>query len=395
MAKYKIIKDPITDIIQSYTLVRDNIPIYSTDIIVDSEDMPQIELGKAMVLTDAMEFAEASEDICNDEIQTLVHQITELSAENDYEYLMRLILDGAELTEAREAVKSRRIEIDALKEQLEEKRQEHQKHVQEYYLAQNRATDAELDCKYYSAIILLIKDENRYLKEWLDWHLALGFDHIYIYDNGENDHVQDIIDAYATETQQKIIVIDWTGHHEHIQQDAYNHFMDNYKSDVRWGLFIDSDEFLKFTDEETTNVNSVLKAYEDYTEVWGYEVEYNANGQEKYENKPVRERFTQRTDVREGFYWKNFVQVNRIDSFKMHYAQYDETKHLMYKNENSNQDLFVIEHYYTKSWEEWQIKIKERGGADPNYHKALSEFFVYNPDMEYLNTDEEAIQAYE
>lgn len=394
MAKYKVIKDPVTNVVQSYTLVRDNIPVYSTDIIVDGGDIPTA-LNTPMLLTDDMEFIEITEDECNDEIQTLAGRISELSAENDYDYLMRLFLDGAELSEAREAVKSRRAEIDALKEQIEEKRQEHQKHIQEYYLTQNRAADAGLDCKYYSAVILLIKDENRYLKEWLDWHLELGFEHVYIYDNGENDHVQDIVDTYASETQQKITVVDWTGHHEHIQQDAYNHFMDNYKSDVRWGLLIDSDEFLRFTDEETTNVNSFLKAYEDYTEVWGYEVEYDANGQEKYEDKPVRERFTRQTDVREGFYFKNFIQPNRIDSFKMHYAFYDESKHLLFRNEENNKDLFVIDHYYTKSWEEWQRKIKERGGADPNYHKALREFFFYNPDMKYLDTGEDIVQAYE
>lgn len=55
----------------------------------------------------------------------------------------------------------------------------------------------------------------------------------------------------------------------------------------------------------------------------------------------------------------------------------------------------MIDHYYTKSWEEWCWKIKERGGADPNYHKALREFFYYNPDMKYLDTGEQAVQAYE
>ena len=57
--------------------------------------------------------------------------------------------------------------------------------------------------------------------------------------------------------------------------------------------------------------------------------------------------------------------------------------------------LFVIDHDYTKSWEEWKKKIMERGGADPNYHKALREFFFYNPDMSHLDTGENAVQSYE
>lgn len=396
MEKYKIEIDPITNVVQSYTLVRDNIPIYSTDIIVDKKDLSEISIGATVVLTDDMKFVEVSKnDICEDEIQSISKHITDLSSENDYDYLMRLILEGAELSEAREAVKSRRAEIEALNTRLEEKRKNHQKHIQEYYLMKNKAVDAELDCKYYSAVILLIKNENRYLREWLDWHLGLGFAHVYIYDNGGEEHVQDIIDGYTVEVQQKVSVIDWTGHHNHIQQDAYNHFMENYKADVHWGLFIDSDEFLRFTDGKTMDVNTFLKSYEDYTEVWGYEVEYDANRQEKYEDKPVRERFTRQTDVREGFYWKNFIQPNRIDGFLMHYAYYDAAKHLLFRNKENNKNLFVIDHYYTKSWEEWQTKIKERGGADPNYHKELQEFFLYNPDMRYLDTGENTIQNYE
>jgi len=396
MAKYKIKKDPVTGRVLSFTKIQANIPVYSTDIILDETDIPNMEAGTPMLLTDELEFIqETKKDACIDEIQALNEKIYAVKNQSDYDFFMHLMLEGMDIPEAREAVKSRSEELEALKIRMEEKKHEHEAHAREYYLAQNQAEDQLLNCKHYSAAILLIKDENRYLKEWLDWHMKQGFRHIYIYDNGSRERVMDVVGGYEEAVRQNITVIDWTGHHSHIQQDAYNHFMEHYKADVRWGLFIDSDEFLRFTDGETTDVNAFLKDYEDYTEVWGYEVEYDANGNETYEDKPVRERFTRQTDVREGFYWKNFIQVNRIDSFKMHYAFYDPAKHQVFENEEGNKDLFVIDHYYTKSWEEWQKKIKERGGADPNYHKALKEFFFYNPDMAYLDTGENAVQAYE
>ncbi len=391
----KIQKDPITNKVLCYTEVRSNTPVYSTDILMDEKEIPEgLTLDASMLLTDDREFIEQT-DKCDDEVQKICSQIQAVSGEEDSDYFMRMILEGSSLAEAREMVKTRREKRDALTTQLKEKKEEHRKHIKEYYRMKNREKDAVLDCQYYSAVILLIKDENRYLKEWLDWHLGLGFEHVYIYDNGAVDDVKEIVQEYSEDMQSKITVIDWRGHHNHIQQDAYNHFLSNYKSDVRWGLFIDSDEFLKFTDGETEDVNTFLKNYEDYTEIWGYEVEYDANGQENYENRPVRERFTRQTDVREGFYWKNFIQVNRIDAFEMHYAYYDPEKHQVWKNGEHNKDLFVIDHYYTKSWEEWKRKIMERGGADPNYHKALREFFVYNPDMIHLDTGEDAVQAYE
>ena len=38
--------------------------------------------------------------------------------------------------------------------------------------------------KYISSICLLAKDEDRYLDEWIMYHIGIGIDHIFIYDNG-------------------------------------------------------------------------------------------------------------------------------------------------------------------------------------------------------------------
>ena len=390
----KLMIDGLTGKILGYTKVRSNTCIYKDDVLVEENELAGMKIENAYWV-DGKVINKEETDGYYAEMASLEEEIRENQQTDAESSLLDYLVKGSTLTAAIKKIKSVQEKIQSLTDRQEALKEERRKGIREYYLSRNRGRDALLECKFYSAVILLIKDENRYLKEWLDWHLNLGFEHVYIYDNGEKDHVQEIVDLYAAETQQKITVIDWTGHHTHIQQDAYNHFLSNHKKDVRWGLFIDSDEFLRFTDGETTDVNTFLRSYEDYTEVWGYEVEYDANGHEIYENKPVRERFTRQTDVREGFYWKNFIQVNRIDSFLMHYAYYDESKHLLFKNEQSNQDLFVIDHYYTKSWEEWQKKIMERGGADPNYHKALREFFFYNPDMSHLDTGENAVQSYE
>lgn len=390
----KLMIDGLTGKILGYTKVRSNTCIYKDDVLVEENELAGMKIENAYWV-DGKVINKEETDGYYAEMVALEEEIRENQQTDAESSLLDYLVKGSTMTAAIKKIKSVREKIQSLTDRREALKEERRKAIREYYLSRNRGRDALLECKFYSAVILLIKDENRYLKEWMDWHLNLGFEHVYIYDNGGKDHVQDIVDLYAAETQQKITVIDWTGHHTHIQQDAYNHFLLNHKKDVRWGLFIDSDEFLRFTDGETTDVNTFLRSYEDYTEVWGYEVEYDANGQETYENKPVRERFTRQTDVREGFYWKNFIQVNRIDSFLMHYAYYDESKHLLFKDEQSNQDLFVIDHYYTKSWEEWQKKIMERGGADPNYHKALREFFFYNPDMSHLDTGENAVQSYE
>lgn len=386
---YKVDINPITGKVMSYTKVRSNIPIYDDDMLVDDNEISSICVGSTMPGYETPDFSEDYENA----IRLLDEVRKKISSENDMDYFIKLVVDeGKDVAEARDSIKQRRAQIEDLDNKIRSKYQEYEDAIRKFWMSKD--ADADSDYPYYSAAILLIKDENRYLREWLDWHLGLGFDHVFIYDNGMQEHVSEIVSEYPEDKQAKITVIDWGGHHKHIQQDAYNHFLEHHKAAVRWGLFIDSDEFLRFTDG-TTDVNEFLKRYEDYTEIWGYELEYDANGNEMYEDKPVRERFTRRTDVREGFYWKNFIQVNRISSFLMHYAQYNEQKHYLYKDEECNKNLFVIDHYYTKSWEEWKVKIKERGGADPKYHKSLQEFFVYNPDMDHLNNGDTAYQAYE
>ena len=388
----KIQIDPISRKVLSYTRVRKNTQIYSTDILLEDSEIPDIRTPYMYV---DGQFVEITDENYDHTLEDMNAEIAGLSEVDDGRFFVKLVMEGKSLSAARTETSARKERREELHQRraafLEERKQKTEKHYRE----ENKKIDDALQNQFYSAVILLIKHENRYLQEWIDWHLALGFDHMYIYDNGTAEKVTEVTEQYDSAVQEKITVIDWSGHHNHIQQDAYNHFMEHFRTDTRWGLFIDSDEFLRFTDGITTNINEFLKNYEDYTEVWGYEVEYNANGQEYYEDAPVRERFTKQVDTREGFYWKNFIQVNRIDSFLMHYAYYDERKHLMFKNEQSNQDLFVIDHYYTKSWEEWQWKIKERGGADPRYHKALKEFFLYNPELKYLDTGENAHQAYE
>lgn len=391
--QYKIEKDPINGKILSCTLIRENIPLFSDDLIIETENIPDLSNMNLMSVTDDGNFFEIEN--CNQEMENVQRNLAELYKENDCDCFLRFVMDGKELEEARNSITARRIERERLETEFKEIKERHERHIREHYISKDRESDKSLSFLYYSASILLIKDENKYLREWIDWHLGIGFEHIYIYDNGVNEHASEIINNYTEDVQKKITIIDWSGHHEQIQQDAYNHFLETYRKDVRWGLFIDSDEFVRFTNTEIVNVNDFLKQYEDYTEIWGASVEYNANGQETYENLPVRERFVETTDVGEGKVYKHFIQVNRIDRFLRHFAQYNRKKHFVFRNKEDNKNLFVIDHYYTKSWEEWRDKILVRGVCDPTYRKRLSEFFLYNPDMKYLDDGTEAIQSYE
>jgi len=396
----KLFIDCLTGRITGFSNISENTDIYKEDVVVNDGDISIKDvIDQKLYYIDGKVIKK--ENLFNvdnvSDFSKLIDQIdislNEKKLINQYQMFIDLILEGKSVDEAKEKLLTLRSEISDLKNRRTKLIDERNELTKNYLIEKHRKSDSIIKYKYYSSIVLLIKDENRYLKEWLDWHLSLEFDHIYIYDNGSKEKVNDIVSQYPKEIQNCITIVRWNGVYKNIQEDAYNHFLQNFKQNVKWVIFLDSDEFLRF--EIADNVNDFLKSYEGYTEIYGYMESHNANGKIYYENKPVRERFTEVTKYDEFIYYKNFIQANRIDSMVRHYAHYNPEYHLIYKNENNNKDLFVVEHYYTKSWEEWKEKIETRGCCDPKYLRRLSEFFKYNPSMKFLDTGENTVQKYQ
>ncbi len=43
--------------------------------------------------------------------------------------------------------------------------------------------EASLEFEDFLSVVCIAKDEARYIKEWVDFHLLIGIDRIYVYDN--------------------------------------------------------------------------------------------------------------------------------------------------------------------------------------------------------------------
>lgn len=52
-----------------------------------------------------------------------------------------------------------------------------------------------------AGICLTVKNEAPYLAEWIVYHLSLGFDHIWIYDNGSQDKIQEAMRSYLNRVE--------------------------------------------------------------------------------------------------------------------------------------------------------------------------------------------------
>ena len=92
-------------------------------------------------------------------------------------------------------------------------------------------------------VCAMAKNESLYIKDWVNHHLRIGFDKIYIYDNDDLDVPNDKLIEHILPKSDKIEIIDIRGKKEEcLLHHTFNEFYKTHKFD--WCLFCDIDEFL-------------------------------------------------------------------------------------------------------------------------------------------------------
>jgi len=107
-------------------------------------------------------------------------------------------------------------------------------HYTRYGIHEGR-TDKQ-DLPLCPVIVAIAKLEHNYIKEWVDYHLALGFKKIYLYDNEERPVYEDLLN------NADVIVKHFPG--KVAQYNALNDFMGNLDETVTHVIHIDIDEFV-------------------------------------------------------------------------------------------------------------------------------------------------------
>jgi len=258
--------------------------------------------------------------------------------------------------------------------------------------------------KYECSICLIIRDESEYLQEWLDWHIGQGVQHFYIYDHDSKYPITEFVKTLPQQIQDKITVIDWSGSHKNAQPEAYNHCLQHFAKDNKWLGFVDADEHVRVKNGQL--LTEFLKNYTAYAGVYAIWMMFGANGQKEKSNLPLRERFTTVSPSQAcAGMGKIFVQPHLIKEMVVHNAYPLDGHYIVgeYKDIlpnakiwslNPTTDLICVDHYFTKSYEEWLEKLK-RGRCHFEFPRKYNEFFEYNPDMEYCREEISITQDYE
>jgi len=242
----------------------------------------------------------------------------------------------------------------------------------------------------------IIKDPyNRYIEEWVDYHFALGFSRIRLYDNTDNFTLQ-----HWGQDKTYISKVDKIHYLPGITHNVSKHakcgaprqspgFMDCAQvakaEGISWVSGLDIDEFLVI--REPLSIVDFMEKYCKYpcgqlSLSW---LLFGPSGRKEYKPVPVTKRFNHRKNVGE-IHVKGIADPNAIDfsvnGFWMHtwiingtrtWLDTSGTKQKvrrkekywlwMLMNEAKPTDIGVIHHYKTLSEGEWHYKNCVRSGS--------------------------------
>lgn len=93
------------------------------------------------------------------------------------------------------------------------------------------------------------------LREWLDHHFALGFDHIHIFDNESSYDCKSICEEYGDRVSYDCIY----GYARHYK--IYDEYINSERCKAEWIFGIDDDEYLELNSKLCSNIQECIKWY--------------------------------------------------------------------------------------------------------------------------------------
>ena len=226
------------------------------------------------------------------------------------------------------------------------------------------------------AICTIIKNENLYLKQWVDFYKDLGVDKIILYDNNDlsGERPEDVLEKDIK--TEYVDVINYRGMINKQLQSAYTDCYKRYKNDFNWIFFSDVDEYLYIENGLSLRQFLGMKRFDDCEQIGINWMIYGDNNLVYYENKTLIERFgSQERHFNPSV--KSFVRgglAKEIHVENPHFTLGVENmcgtngEKMPVGQHNWNTDNFnfaYLRHFFTKTAEEFRNKL-ERKFSDLN-----------------------------
>lgn len=241
------------------------------------------------------------------------------------------------------------------------------------------------------AIVAIAKNEADYIKEWVAFHKAVGIDHIILYDNDSTDGMRDQIEDFIKE--EFVIYNTISGSLQ--QYNAYNNALSRYGKKFKYMAFIDCDEFLFPVNHNESVVSVIDKFFERDSNLGGVVVNWAMYGSSGFEKKPegfLIQNFLYRADLPKGKGTSVVKTICRPELVKKysnpHYPVYKMGIHAvscstgtivpLWENTIEEYKGLRLNHYFTKSKEEWIRRREGVGRADLSSKRTIDEFYEHD-----------------
>jgi hypothetical protein len=211
----------------------------------------------------------------------------------------------------------------------------------------------------------ILKNEAPNMEEWLCHHLAIGVDHFFLYDNGSTDDLHEVLKPYADHGIVTTVYFPMRG----LQRDANNHAVRFFGATTEWLAYVDIDEFL--VPERDEPIGSVLARFGEAEQVLVARKEFCYSGHRTPPGGPVTESYREYSQhvPRMGtseILAKPVVRPAGTARVGIHNAVTVHGRTVNSAGQPTSEEATVIEdpsyanlqmnHYYTKSWQEFQAK---------------------------------------
>jgi len=215
------------------------------------------------------------------------------------------------------------------------------------------------------SVMAILKNEAPNMEEWLCHHMAIGVDHFFLYDNGSTDELHEVLKPYADHGVVTTIYFPMRG----LQRDANNHVVRFFGHTTEWIAYVDIDEFL--VPERDESIRDVMARYPDAEQVLVSRKEFCYSGHRTPAEGLVTETYREYSEQvpRMGtseVLAKPIIRPRGTARVGIHNATTVHGRTVNTAGEPTSEAATVIEdpsyanlqmnHYFTKSWQEFQAK---------------------------------------
>lgn len=249
----------------------------------------------------------------------------------------------------------------------------------------------------YLALSTMCREKIEDIIEWIAYHKAVGVDHFFLYNN--DTETPNLYNYLPKNLHPIVTIVNWFHNMDGRQILSQKHCI-KYNQNFRWIGFLDIDEYIVPLDN--LNIANILRSYEQYDGVCLHWLLFGANGFETRQKSTIQSYTQSCPNHGANEHIKSIINPKK-------YSGYHYDPHFITTNNSVNvmkekvidafgntritgrkpilHEIMRINHYYTKSLEDFSYKQHRKGGNLVNrvysdkHFASMQKENIYNDDI--------------